>query len=211
MTRGGRPKERDAPERRCLVTGARAPQAGLVRFVVGPDEAVVPDILGRLPGRGLYVAADRDALEQAVRRRAFSRGARRQVTVPDTLVADVEAALARRTVELVSMARKAGLAVCGFEKVKGWLEDGTAEVLLQAADGSARGKAKLRPPRQTGLRIDALTAAELGQAFGRENVTHGALAGGGLTARVVEEAARLAGLRRTGGGYGAAGEDTTTT
>lgn len=182
-----------------------------MRFVVGPDEGVVPDILGRLPGRGMYVTADRAVLEQAVRKNAFARGARRKVAVPDDLPDQVEQALARRVVELISMSRKAGLAVAGFEKTKSWLVSGEAEVLLQAADGSDRGKSKLRPPDGTGLMIGMLRGSELGLAFGRENVIHGALAGGGLTTRVVEEASRLAGLRPDGGSKGTAGEGTTTT
>lgn len=211
MARGGRTKAREAPERRCLLTGETGPKAGLIRFVIGPDDVVVPDVLGKLPGRGLYVTADRAALQAAVKKRAFARGARRAVTVPEGLVETVEAALARRVIDLVSMARKAGNAVCGFEKVKSWLEGGEAAVLLQASDGSPRGKTKLRPPEATGLRIDVLTAAEMGRAFGREIATHGALAGGGLATRVVEEASRLAGLRQGSGSPGTAERDTTTT
>lgn len=211
MTRGGRVKDRDAPERRCLVSGETGPKSGLLRFVVGPDDSVVPDILGRLPGRGMYVTAERAVLDKAVARKLFSRAARRQVAVPPDLTEQVEQALLRRVVELISLARKAGLAVAGFEKTKSWLVSGEAEVLMQAADGSDRGKSKLRPPEGTGLVIDALSGAELGLAFGRENVIHGALAGGGLTTRVVEEASRLAGLRPDGGSKGTAGEGTTTT
>jgi predicted RNA-binding protein YlxR (DUF448 family) len=211
VTRGGRLKDRDSPERRCLVSGDTGPKAGLIRFVVGPGDVIVPDVLGRLPGRGMYVSADRAALVLAIRKKAFARGARRSVQVPDDLVEQAERALARRVVELISMARKAGLAVAGFEKTKSWLVSGEAAVLLQAADGSDRGKAKLRPPEGTGQRIDVLSSTELGLAFGRENVIHGALAGGGLTTRVVEEASRLAGLRPDGGSKGTAGEGTTTT
>jgi len=72
---------------------------------------------------------------------------------------------------------------------------GQAEVLLQASDGSERGKTKLRPPGGSETLIGALSASELGLAFGREHVIHAALAAGGLTTRVVEEAARLAGVR----------------
>ena len=65
MTRGGREKEQDDPERKCIVSGESQPKTGLVRFCIGPDNSVVPDILGRLPGRGLYVAADRAARTKA--------------------------------------------------------------------------------------------------------------------------------------------------
>lgn len=210
MTRGGAQKDRDDPERRCLVTGDREGKAALLRFVVGPDDVVVPDILGRLPGRGMYLRPDRDVIATALRKRAFSRGAKRQVTAPDDLSAQIEAALLRRVIELLSLARKSGTAIAGYEKVKDWLVGGTAVVLLQASDGSERGKTKLRPPDGPDSLIDVLTASELGMAFGREKVIHSALAGGGLTARVVEEAARLQGIRAQIGGDRPVGKGTTT-
>lgn len=199
------------PERRCLATGARRCKAAMVRFVVGPDGAVVPDILGRLPGRGLWVSAERAAIDRVVKGQAFSRGARQAVRAGPELSDLVEALLVRRVVELVSLARKAGAAVAGYEKVRAWLADGTAAVLLQAFDGSERGRSKLRPPGGPESLIGILNASELGLAYGRESVIHGALAGGGLTARVVGEAARLKGLRAQHGGDPAVGKDTTTT
>jgi predicted RNA-binding protein YlxR (DUF448 family) len=205
-------KERDdGPERRCIATGESAPKAGLVRFVVGPDGVVSPDILGRLPGRGIWVTADRAALDRAVTKRLFARAARAPVVVPDGLADTVEAQLARRVIDLISLARKAGQAVTGFEKVKEWLERGEAALLVQASDGSERERARLRPPKGNDSLIACLTAGELGLSFGRDRAIHGALAAGGLTARVVEEAARLAGLRRATGGQvggGTAGKDT---
>lgn len=208
MTRGGRDKDRDEPERRCFVTGDVQPKAGLVRFVVSPEGMVVPDLAGKLPGRGIWVTADRAAIETAVKKGLFSRAARMPVTVPEGLADLVEAGLARRVVDLVSLARKAGLAVAGFEKVKGWLADGKAKVLLQASDGSDRGKGKLWTP-QGGRWFGCLTSAELGLAFGRDSVIHGALGAGGLSQRVVEEAAKLSGLRPAIGGTDA-GKDTKT-
>jgi uncharacterized protein len=207
MTRGGKDKSRDDPDRKCIVTGEISPKAGLVRFGLGPDMQVVPDVLARLPGRGMYVTADRDAIAKAVARGLFARAARQPVTVPPTLADDVEAQLARRVVELVSLARKAGEAVAGYEKVKDWLTKGQAEILIQASDGSERGKTKLHAPGGKETFIGCLTARELGLAFGREHAIHGALAAGGLTTRVVEEAARLAGLRKQMGGV-AASKDT---
>lgn len=207
MTRGGRDDLRDEPERRCLATGESQPKGGLIRFGLGPDAQVVPDVLGRLPGRGMYVSADRKAIEKAAAKGLFARAARQPVKVPDGLADLVEAQLARRVIDLISLARKAGEAVTGYEKVKDWLTKDEAEVLVQASDGSERGKSKLHPPGGKGSFIGCLTARELGLAFGREHAIHGALAAGGLTTRVVEEAARLAGLRGQIGGR-AAGRDT---
>ncbi len=199
MTRGGQDKETDDPERRCVVTGEVQPKAGLIRFVLSPEGVVVPDLAQKLPGRGIWVTADRDAITKAATKGLFARAAKVPAQVPEGLADMVEAGQARRVVELVSLARKAGLCVAGFEKVKGWLADGKARVLFQASDGSERGKGKLWTP-EGGRWFGCLTASELGLAFGRDSVVHGALSAGGLTKRVVEEAAKLTGLRKMEGG-----------
>jgi uncharacterized protein len=203
MTRGGREKLNDEPERRCIVTGESQPKAGLMRFVVGPEGQVVPDVLGRLPGRGMYVEAVAASIDKATKKNLFTRAARQPVVVPDGLLALIEGLVLRRVTDLLSMARKAGDAVTGYEKVKDMLAKGQARVLIQASDGSERGKTKLRPPEGAGSFIGCLTAGEMGLAFGRERAIHAALAAGGLTSRVVEEAARLAGLRGHMGGNSA--------
>ena len=212
MTRGGARADREEPERRCLVTGETGPKSGLVSFVLGPEGVVFPDVSGKLPGRGLYVTASRPILEQA-RKGQFARAAKAPVTVPDTLADEVERQLAHRVVDLVSLARKAGLAIAGFEKVKealalaseglGKRQWARVRVLLQASDGSERGKAKLWTPE--GARyFSCLSGEELGRAFGRQTVIHAALASGALADRVVEEAAKLRGLREVDGGDRAA-------
>lgn len=202
MSRGGVKTDRtEEPERRCIATGETGPKTGLVRFVAGPDGQVVPDILGRLPGRGCYVAADRAALGTAVKKKLFARGLKQPVTVPEDLADTVEALLARRVVDLISLARKSGQAVAGYEKVKDWLAREEARVLLQASDGSGRGKSKLSTPHG-GRWVGWMTADELGMAFGRHSVVHAAVASGGLGERVVEEAQRLKGVRDFEGGRG---------
>jgi len=120
------------------------------------------------------------------------------VKVPDDLVEQVETLLAKRVLNLISLMRKGGAAVSGYEKVKDWLAKDEAEVLIQANDGSERGKSKLSTP-YGGTFIGWLTADELGQAFGRQSTIHAALGAGGLCKRVVEEAARLKGLRVSDG------------
>ena len=208
MTRGGRRKDTDTPERRCIVTGQSQPSQGLIRFVVGPDGAIVPDVAQKLPGRGIWVSADRDTLDQAVRKKAFARAARQAVTVPDGLSDLVHDLLAARVLELLSLARKSGHAVAGYEKCRDLALRDEMAVLLQAHDGSERGKTKLRPPAGPASHIVCLSARELGFAFARDHVIHAALRAGGLAKAVVEEAARLSGLRKEIGGY-ATGEDKT--
>ncbi len=200
MGRGGVHKDRsEGPERKCIATGEVQPKYGLIRFVMGPESQVYPDIAAKLPGRGVYVAADRGALDRAVGKKLFARGFKAPVTAAEDVADEVERQLSRRVVELLSLARKSGDAVAGYEKVKTWLDREEAQVLIQAADGSGRGKSKLSTPHY-GKYIGWLTADELGQAFGRQTVIHAALASGGLAKRVVEEAQRLRGLRETDDG-----------
>jgi uncharacterized protein len=208
MGRGGKQEAKDGPERRCIVSGQSQPSGGLIRFVVGPEAQIVPDLAERLPGRGIWVSADRAALEQAERKKLFARAARQQVSVPEGLADLLERLLARRVIELLSLARKSGQAVAGYEKCRDLgLRDEMA-VLVQAHDGSVRGKTKLRPPDGPETYIGCLSGQEMGLAFGREHVIHAALRAGGLSQAVVEEAARLQGLRKSIGGY-ATGEDKT--
>jgi len=200
MGRGGQPGGRaDGPERKCIATGEVRPKASLVRFVIGPEGDVVPDIAGKLPGRGIYVVPDRDAIDRAARKGLFARAARQPVRVPEGLAAVVEDLIARRVVNLVSLARKGGDAVAGYEKVKDRLARGDVRALLQASDGSERGKSGLSTP-EGATYIGWLTADELGQAFSRQTTIHAVLGTGGLAQRVVEEAARLKGLRVSDGG-----------
>ncbi|MEC7298241.1 RNA-binding protein [Pseudooceanicola nitratireducens] len=195
MSRGGQAKDRsDGPERKCIATGEAQPKHGMIRFVVGPDNMIVPDLMEKLPGRGIWVSSDRTALDTAVAKKLFARAAKQPVTLPEDLTGLVETALVNRVTSLLAMARKSGDAVAGYEKVKDWLSKDYADVLIQASDGSERGKNKLSTPYE-GSFIGWLTSNELGLAFGRETVIHAALGTGGLSKRVVEEAARLRGLR----------------
>ncbi len=199
MGRAGQPKDRsDGPERKCIATGESQPKHGLIRFVLGPDGQIAPDLAEKLPGRGIWVSAERKAIDMAASKGLFARAAKQPVKLPEGLSDLLEGLLARRVVELISLARKGGRATTGYERVKDWLGKDEAEVLIQASDGSERGKSKLSTP-YGGRFIGWLTAAELGQAFGRQTAVHAALGAGGLSKRVVEEAARLKGLRVSDG------------
>lgn len=199
MGRAGQPKDHsNGPERKCIATGEAQPKNGLLRFGVAPSGEVVPDVLEKLPGRGIWISADRGAMEKAIKKGLFSRAAKQTVQVPEDLIDRVETQLAQRVVNLISLMRKGGHAVSGYERVKDWLAKDEAEVLIQAHDGSERGKTKLSTP-YGGSWIGWLSADELGQAFGRQSTIHAALGAGGLCQRVVEEAARLKGLRVSDG------------
>jgi predicted RNA-binding protein YlxR (DUF448 family) len=202
MARGGAAKIRSEPERRCIATGVSGPTSRLIRFVLDPGGEVVPDLAARLPGRGVWLTADRALVQRAVEKKLFSRGFRAQVGVPADLADRLEALLAKRLIELIGLARKAGQAVSGFEKVRAKLAEGAVGVVLQARDGAADGKAKLARLARSGIHsvpvIDVLDSAELGLAFGRDFAIHAALDRGGFADRAIGEAARLEGLRTPG-------------
>lgn len=188
----------NGPTRRCLVTGEERPKAELVRFVVGPDGQVVPDIDGRLPGRGLWTLAKRDIVAAAVAKRLFSRAAKGPTAADPALAARVEALLVQRCLATLGLARRAGQAVGGFEKVRGWVERDMCGALVIAAAAEADGRRRLSGH---GLpTVDVLTAAELGGVFGREDLTYVAVRRGELARRLAVDAARLSGFRQVPAG-----------
>ena len=193
--RGGRTKDKEVAERRCIATGSTLPKPDLIRFVLGPDDVVTPDISERLPGRGIWVSANRASLEKAISQNLFSKSAKQAVNVPDNLVELTEKLIAKHAIDMISMARKSGQAICGFEKTKSAMMSERWYILMQAEDGSAPQKQKIRPSAVDNSYISCLTAQELGLAFGRDNVIHAAVSKGGLSARILLEANRLAGFR----------------
>ncbi len=195
MARGGRVQSRAEPERRCIVTRETGPKAGLIRFVVGPGDEIVPDLAGRLPGRGLWVTAEATVLRQAAAKGHFARAAKQPVQVPPDLAERVEALLVQRLVDFMALARRAGEALAGLEKAKAALVSGEAVLLVQASDGSVRERASLRPPDGENTLVSCLSGDELGMAFGRDRVVHAAVLAGGLADRIRSEALRLDGIR----------------
>lgn len=188
--------EEAGPTRRCVASWASKPTGEMVRFVVDPGGAIVPDVAGRLPGRGLWVTAERAAVERASRG-GFAKSARAAVKVPAGLADQVEALLVRRSTDVLGMARRSGGLLTGFDQVAEALAAGKVAVLVQAADASPLGRAKLTAKaRAIGVpEVACLTLVELGLALGRENVVHAAVAPGGLAQRLLDETNRLHGFR----------------
>jgi predicted RNA-binding protein YlxR (DUF448 family) len=186
---------RRGPRRRCIVSGEVRDKADLLRFVRAPDGSLVPDPAGRLPGRGLWLSARRDMIERACARNLFARAARAQVRVPEDLLEQLERSLKQRCLDLIGLARRAGQAVAGYEKVRARLASGRAGVVIQAADAAAGGRHKiaaLARARHPDLPIVELFGAEeLGRALGRGSTVHVVLDRGPLAGRLLGEIARL--------------------
>lgn len=192
------------PQRLCIVTREVRPVAELIRFVVGPDGDVVPDVKNRLPGRGVWVTATRQTVETAVKRRAFARGFKRDARVAPDLALQAERLLERAAFDALAMAGKAGLVAIGFTKTAAALERDRVVALLHAAEGSPDGIRKLdavsrrRGSEKPPLTVDFLRAEQLDLALGRPNVVHAALLAGPASDTCLSRLRRL-GRFRTGG------------
>jgi uncharacterized protein len=188
--------------RKCIVTGDLRDEQQLIRFAVGPDGEVVPDIAAKLPGRGMWVTADSAILERAVAKNSFAKAAKAKVKASADLVARVERLIVRRMLDDLGLARRSGALVAGFDNVVRALESSRPPVVLvEASDGAADGRRKLRnlaAARGLALSlVECLSAEEMSVALGRENVIHAALKSGQLAQRLIFEAGRLGGFRAT--------------
>ena len=183
--------------RRCIVTRQPLEKPAMIRFVIDPDGRVTPDLKERLPGRGLWVTATREALDQAVVRHAFSKAAKQSVKVAPDLADRVVELAKREVAELLGLARKSGQLVAGFEKVDAALRAGRVRVLVAASDGAEDGRGKLARIAGSGVEVCApLTAAELAQALGREHAVHAAIKSGGIAEKTIIASRRFTALQQ---------------
>jgi uncharacterized protein len=186
-------------ERRDVVSGEVMDEARLIRFVAGPDGVVAPDLAAKLPGRGVWVAADRASVQAAVKRNLFARSAKAKLTASPALADEVEALLLKRLLAGLGLARRAGHLISGFEKVAAAIASGKAAWLIEASDGAYDGRRKMlavvrkspAPPRL----IAVFAAEELGLALGAENVIHTAFLAGRGADRWTLDVQRLSGFR----------------
>lgn len=209
-------------ERRCIVTSEVLPETRLIRFVLGPDARIVPDIAAKLPGRGLWVRADSETITRAVAKNLFSRAAQAKVTADIDLAQRTEKLLAGHILNTLGLARRAGELIQGFEKIETALRGATPPaVIVEATDASADGRRKIEAAatakRLTPFVIGCFTSAELGLALGLENVIHASVKPGRFAERLVFDAGRLQGFRPlkpwasnglSGRDQGRAGQDT---
>ncbi|MBW3616381.1 MAG: RNA-binding protein [Proteobacteria bacterium] len=188
-------------ERRDAVSGEVMPEARLIRFVAGPDGAVVPDLGRKLPGRGVWVEATREAVAAAVKKNSFARSAKAPLKPAPDLADQVEQLLVRRCLEQLGLARREGALISGFEKTSAAIRSAKAAWWIEASDGAMDGRRKLFAVRAKSPQPDlpvcgAFSAHELGVSTGGETVIHVALLAGRRAGRWTEEVRRLAGFRR---------------
>ena len=192
-------RDEDVPKRRCLTTRASGPVDGLIRFVLAPDGAVVPDLKRRLPGRGAWVAARAAAVREAARRNLFARAFRKPARPAPDLAEQVDRLMEARALEALALANKAGRVVTGFAKVEAALRGEDVAALIHAAEAAEDGVRKLAakaPARVETIRL--FTGEQLDLALGRTNVVHAVLIAGDISRLALERAAALARYRAAG-------------
>jgi uncharacterized protein len=189
--------EETGPVRRCALTRDRKPKEDLIRFVLGPDGTVVPDLRERLPGRGVWLTATKDCVAEAAKRNAFAAALKTKVSVPPALADQVDRLLAETALGALALANKAGQVVFGFAKIEEAIGKGEVIALLHAKEASADGCRKLdgkfraESQDQAPPPVCAFSTDELGLASGRTNVIHAALIQGGAALALLAGASRL--------------------
>ena len=180
----------------------RDPQE-MIRFVLGPENTVYPDILGKLPGRGVWVSATREDMDIAMNKGGFKRGFKGNVKVPDDLAAQVEAGLRKHTLSLIGMAKKSGKLFIGFDQVMVAARTDALGWRIEASDGAEGSRGKIRAlskavAREVELKlprvIGCFHSTELGAIVGRETLIHCAVPHGRIAKSLGVSARRLSGF-----------------
>lgn len=193
-------------ERRCALTHEVKPAADLIRFVVGPDDVLVPDTDARAEGRGVWISLGSAMVAEAIKKKAFAKSLKTNVTVPPDLAELTRLRLEQRFVNALQMAKKSGQLLTGAMKVKSALETGQAIALLTATDAAGDGKKKMlatlkassKAAEEQGLpgadrpHFELLDSGQLGLALGIESVIHAAPTQGAAGETAVKRAERLA-------------------
>jgi predicted RNA-binding protein YlxR (DUF448 family)/ribosomal protein L30E len=181
--------------RRCIATRQSLPTSRMVRFVLAPDRSVVPDLAGKLPGRGLWLSARRDIVDKACSADLFAKMSGGNVELIPDLSDRLERLLVARCFDLLGLARRASQAIAGAEKVRGFLRAGKGAVVVLASDGPVEERRSMAALAPSATVIEAFDGAELGRVFGRERVVYVAVGHGPFAERLVDETRRLAGFR----------------
>jgi len=191
-------------ERRCLASGGIRDPKDMVRFVLSPEGVVTPDIAGKLPGRGVWVSAERKSLEKTIALKSFARGFKGKAKLEGDLVNLTERLLMRRVLGLITMARKSSVIAMGFDQVQSMARESAIKFRIEAKDGSKDGRGKIRTLSKAINReqeladpivIGCFTAEEIGNALARESIVHAAIRPCKLAKSLAVDVKKLSGFK----------------
>ncbi len=191
--------EETGPERTCFLTRRKGPVDGMIRFVRAPDRTVVPDLKRNLPGRGMWLSLSRAVVEEAVRKKLFSKAFRKEALAEQGMADLVERLMMKSALDGLSLANKAGQVVTGFSKVEEATMKGEAQAVIEAADAAEDGLRKmgqvLRRAGEMGQApkrvLSPFSSDDLGLALGRDHVIHAALREGPAGRAALEKIERV--------------------
>lgn len=179
----------------CAVTGETLPERDMIRFVITPDNVVMADLLEKLPGKAIFIKADRGTLQKALWRNTFTSIARDTVSVPKDLIASIEKGLSRHALETISLSRRTGDLTLGFAKIEDKLKSQPLGIYIVANDASDHGRNKLEKLVKGSPVLDLWTSDELSIALGEANTNHILLGFGGLADKLSRLAHKLKAVR----------------
>lgn len=188
--------------RTCVVTKETKDPSDLIRFVASPDGVLVPDVWRKLPGRGIWLKADKELLldpktTDILRSRASSQLKTKieLLSVGNELVELIEGQLRQQALNRLGLMRSSGQVVTGFEKVASSIRAGKIKALVEAADAKEDGVSKLEGLSRgldTKIQVvDVFGRDELSKALGGENTVHVALLDRKQSDRFLIDALRL--------------------
>lgn len=197
---------REETTRMCALTRAEKPVAELIRFVLGPDDVLVPDTDAKAEGRGVWISLNKVLVAEAVKKKVFARSLKTEVKLPEDLPGLTQTRLEARYLNALGMARKAGQLTFGATKVRALIDNGSLIALITASDAAEDGRSKMVGPlkalhyaaEEEGIQgfevpqFELLNSDQMGLALGLENVIHAALTRGAAAQAAVEKARRLA-------------------
>ena len=197
---------REETTRMCALTRAEKPVAELIRFVLGPDDVLVPDTDAKAEGRGVWISLNKVLVAEAVKKKVFARSLKTEVKLPEDLPGLTQTRLEARYLNALGMARKAGQLTFGATKVRALIDNGSLIALITATDAAEDGRSKMVGPlkalhyaaEEEGIQgfqvphFELLNSDQMGLALGLENVIHAALTRGAAAQAAVEKARRLA-------------------
>ncbi|MDD3030208.1 MAG: DUF448 domain-containing protein [Alphaproteobacteria bacterium] len=179
-----RAEETSSGLRRCLSSGAMKPREAMIRFVLGPDGTVVPDLAENLPGMGLWVSATPEAIQKAVDKNLFARAGKAHVS--KALVDEVIGLLRKRCLDFLGLAKGAGVVVLGETQTEAALRSQKLDLYLHAPD--AARTLDFHYPLEV---CDLFSRDALGAAFGFASIVYAGLVPHGLTKKLKLEIKRL--------------------
>jgi predicted RNA-binding protein YlxR (DUF448 family) len=81
-------KIKKEPFRTCVVTKEKLPKKELLRIVRNTEGSVVPDLTGKLNGRGAYIKKDLETLNKAKKNKALEKAL--EVSITDEVYSEIE-------------------------------------------------------------------------------------------------------------------------